>query len=64
MDDPDFERLFAIQKESVSNWELTCESSIVNIYRKLTKESPIVMLKGYAKLEDIPVRVAFEVVYN
>jgi len=56
--------LIEVIKEDVSLWEKACTGDNITVYRKKAENSPVVLLKAHATLENISVKVAYEVMSN
>lgn len=62
--DPDFEALLKVAAEDVSSWDSSGTGDNVSIFKKMTDDSPIVLVKVYAIMEGILPSTVFEVMTN
>lgn len=63
-DDPDFIELLSLAHDDVSSWDNAGTGDNVTVYKKMTEDSPIVMLKAYALIEGVQPETVFEVMSN
>lgn len=50
--DPDFDLLLNLAGEDISLWEHVCVGDDVNVYQKVTANSPVLLLKTIAHIEN------------
>ena len=62
--DPDFEQIINIAREDLSSWDNTCSGDNVNVYKKMTGDSPIMLLRTIAHIQNIPPDIVFETIAN
>ena len=62
--DPDFLRLISVAEEDISSWEKACSGDNITVYKKAMADSPIVLLKAYATIENISINTCYEVMSN
>jgi hypothetical protein len=49
--DADFELLLNLANEDISLWEHVCVSDDINVYQKVTANSPVLLLKTISHIE-------------
>ncbi|TNV82685.1 hypothetical protein FGO68_gene8647 [Halteria grandinella] len=62
--DQDFQDLLVVQAEDVSSWDQAGSCQNVSVYKKMTEDSPIVLLKAYALIEGVTTDIVYEVITN
>lgn len=53
-----------IADDDVKNWDKVCSGDGVSIYKKMTDDSPVVLLKVYAFIDNAPPDLVIEVMSN
>ena len=50
--------------EDVSSWDRAGSGDNVSVYKKMTEDSPIVLLKAYALIENVTPDIVYEAMSN
>ena len=62
--DPDFTAIIDLAKEDISSWDNTCSGDNVNVYKKMTDKSPIMLLRTIAIIDGISPEIVYETIAN